>query len=614
MAASGAALHGGMGVGMAALAASASASAFNFQSGFNDALSALSARLPLGRLVGTGANGVGDAREEGDVFVPDVDPEPYSHFAPDLTSFANAQSGSTTAKSPLINGNRSPHTAARRGHGENAVEGANVGGVQERQRDAGKAGEQGGPGSMANGTVPDRRLGTDSPTKLAEHALALLCVLCGPRPGSPFRKALFSIQDIPKKGQTAELAYSFSKLYEVLGKWMTHPRAALFGYYLITGNRRFRTFTLSRTDPDVLLVPLLASMRRRCVLGSTIADAYIPAAITLILTSDKGFCEAIDMITVPNSWLTYIEDKSRMGSESIALSGVVLLVCARVIQQSLVLRRRMPECFLANICLAIMANVSGDVTNLHSLAAERLLSLVEFLARRRKKAVLLAKHSKEMPMAPPRIGDSPRVRPRNEPTVDQLVPSDIYTVASAKVSTYEKSKAFLERLSSFIGMSLEIIISVLRSRSVVSANRHLVYTLLHREAILDMEQVTKTSVKSEALSHMLRRMIEFFGKHIDEKGETSKEGGSGRNADANASATGISVERVFHVIDKNARHLPSDVFEDVPELRFQYEELDSSEEFVRPYSWSLVTRGSEFLWNLERVAIPVKNDKFKASK
>lgn len=322
------------------------------------------------------------------------------------------------------------------------------------------------------------------------------------------------------------------------------------------------------------------------------------------------------MITVPNSWLTFIEGKSRLGNEPISLSGVVLLVCARVIQQSLVLRRRTPECFLVNVCLAIMANVSGDVTNLHSLAAERLLSLVEFLARRRKKALLVAKHSKEMPMEPPRIGDSPRVRPQQSPTVDngQVVNSDIYSTATAKVSSFEKSMAFLERLSSFIGMSLEIIVSVLRSRSVVSANRHLVYTLLHREAILDMDQVTNASVKSASLSHMLRRMIDFFGKYIDENGETSKEGGSVRNVDANASATGISVERVFSIIDKNARHLTPDVFEGVPELRFQYEELDGSEEFIRPYVWALAARQCESEWNLDQATIPVRNPKLRPSK
>eukprot|EP00177_Eucheuma_denticulatum_P008339 GFKZ01015171.1.p1 GENE.GFKZ01015171.1~~GFKZ01015171.1.p1 ORF type:complete len:809 (+),score=130.89 GFKZ01015171.1:103-2427(+) len=450
---------------------------------------------------------------------------------------------------------------------------------------------------------------------LAERALELLCVLCVPREGNKYHQALCGLRD--RTSVESEdgwvIGHSFSRLYEVLGEWMAHPKAALFGYYLLTGSRRFRTFTLSRTDPDVLLLPLLASLRRRCTLGNVAADAYFPAAIILMLTSDKGFCEAIDMITVPKKGLEFIEDQSRLGSEDIALSGITLLVCARAVQQSLVLGRRVPDCFLAGICLAIMGNVSGNVTNLHPLAAERLLSLVEFLGRRRKKAVILFGHSEEMPSEPPRISDSPR-RAVDESSVEKVVGKDIYAAASAKLSAFEKSIVFLDRLGEFIGNGLEVIVSVLRSRSVVSANRHMVYTLLHREAMLDWEQVSTASTKCATLCHMLRRMVGFFGEHIDDVGDGISWAGRKKSEGGKRGSTGISVEKVFDVIDRKARQLPANTFEGLPEVRLMYEEMEGAGNFVEAYSWSLVIRSSEDEWNVDKAVLAVNHDKFKPSR
>lgn len=549
------AAEGGMfAKGGVAMALAASASGLGLQMGLNDAFYALSAKLPIRALM---KRGNADVREG----APELGMDPYAL--------------------PAEMGGGSP----------------NINGMEEEVM------EEGG-GNVVEGKS----------VLLAERALELLCVLCVPGEESPFREALCALRDIVKgEEEQGGLVDSFSRLYETLGRWMAHPTAALFAYYLLTGSRRFRTFTLARTDPDVLLIPLLASLRKRCLLGYIVADAYIPAAIILTLTGDKGFCEAIDMITVPNSALDLVEGTARSGNEEIALSGITLLVCSRVVQQSLVLRRRVPDCFLAGVCLSIMSNVSGDVTNIHSLAAERLLSLVEFLGRRRKKAVFLVAHSEDMPMEPPRISDSPR-RVSKDLSDEKLEGMDVCKVASAKLSAFEKSQSFLDRLADFTGSSLEVIVSVLRSRSVVSANRHLVYTLLHREAVLDSEQVSKASTKCEALSHMLRRMIGFFGTYIDEDGDIRGNKTVRTSKHVRGAPTGISVERVFHIIDRKARYLPQDVFEGLPEVRFTYDELERSEEFVEPYSWSLVIRSSKDEWDLEKAVVAVNNDKFHPSR
>jgi hypothetical protein len=148
----------------------------------------------------------------------------------------------------------------------------------------------------------------NAPTLLAEQSLALIAVLCAPRERcrslgapsmiaahknrseglgtdlpveqhenlaskpqhhetlhlpNPYRAALLGLHDLPHRNTGDDSAYSFSRLYEMLGVWIVDPRGALVAYHLIAGNRRFRTFVLARTDPDVILLPLLASMHLR---------------------------------------------------------------------------------------------------------------------------------------------------------------------------------------------------------------------------------------------------------------------------------------------------------------------------------------------------------------
>lgn len=575
--------------------------------GVQDALSAISARIPLSPFASTPRTGNRSSLTQQDIEIPDAIPDSFSLHIPETvrdpspspTASVSAETDSAQfiASEEYVvipDANHQPSSVDSHTPIPSWIKGLKSS-LSERN-------------SRGLNTNEDMiRIVPEKPRLVAEEALSLLGILCGPRPGSPFRVALFQLEDKSKKGVDEQSCYSFGKLYETLGKWIAHPRGALVAYHVITGNKRFRTFALASTEPDVLVVPLLASLRTRCAVGNIPADAYMPATIMLILTSDKGFCEAMDAITAPPSWLVYIEDKSRLGSEDIAMSGLVLLVCTRVVQQSLVMRRRRPDCFLSSVCLGIMGNVSGDVTNLHALAAERLLSLVEFLGRRRKKAIICASQMNGMNVKSSKAVGSAQENRREE---ERLATGEsVGSIGDGMSEEFclEKSEDFVEHISEFVGVSLEIMVCVLRSRSVVSANRHLVYTLLHREAILDSIHVTEASAQSQALSHMLRRMLDFFGKFVDECGDSAGEDGGGRKSGHgyNGGTSGISVDRVFQVIDKNARHFRQDVFDGVGNMRFRYEESQMSEAFVRPYSWSLVMRWSRFFWDSDQTFLAI---------
>lgn len=394
-------------------------------------------------------------------------------------------------------------------------------------------------------------IGNNDSIQIAEIALSLLCLLITPRADNPFREAMCLLQDTGGRATDAEMesetGVSFSRLYETLGHWVAHPQGSLLCYLLLTGNKRLRTFALARTDPDVLLIPLLASLRRRCTVGCPSSDAYFPAAVLLVLTADKGFCEAIDEIGVPPAWLTYIEDRKRFGNEFLSLSALVLLVCARVVQQSVVARRKLEDFFLGSIALGVMGNVAEDATRMHPLAAERLLALVEFLVRRRRKVSA--------------------------------------TIVSKDISKKEENaKMVLKNLTEMQGTTMEVIIAALRARSSVGVNRHLVYALLHAEGTVETAGARTAGPKCQAVGHVLRRVVLFFGRAVDEVMSKDKKGDK---ENSSSGGMGISVERVFAAIDGYARMLPRDVFHGLPDVRFRWEEESGNGMFTEMYCWEL---------------------------
>jgi hypothetical protein len=583
------------------------------------------------------------------------------------------------------------------------------------------------PGPSPHASAP--RVIARAPTLLGEQALALVAVLCAPRedaataPGTPsgapapaegssqstrsvdnpYRTALLGLHDLPQRGSSDECAYSFSRLYESIGAWVDDPRGALVVYHLVVGNRRFRTFILARTDPDVLLVPLLAAMHARASpLSSTApADVYIPAIIALVLSSDSGFCAAIDEITVPQSSLLWYEERARLSVAGVSLGGLVLLVCIRCVQQSVLSKRRVMESYLAATCMSIMGNVSSSVTGINNLAADRLVALTEFLGKRRRKAALTAAHEKEMPLSPPPVrngASSPRLRSvhtmcslpsgalplgqaggvdarrlstvSTESNASSLDGSTLMGVhngehaVAAPPSTDRERVAFRlcgveasegeceETLTDLLGTLLEVIASILRSRSNVSVNRHLMYSLLHREAVFDSAHVGDVSARSRVVVACIRGAISFFSKRLDQPADAAAAPAKGVNGSGAAPAPktlipssdrvglslsgagvrirgggstpavsavftsggpGVSVDRVFDVIDRHARMLPPDALHSLPELRFTYCQARTPRDFFLPYAWVLAMRDSPLQWDPAQfpdAAIPLAKSVF----
>lgn len=428
---------------------------------------------------------------------------------------------------------------------------------------------------------------TLSQISLAEQALVLLCFLCQPLPNNSFVHTICELRDATDVRAEKAAVYPFSRLYEAMGRWIASPRATIICYYLLVRNRSFRTFALARTDPDVLLAPLLASLRTRCVVGAIPADAYTASAILLVLSSDVGFCEAIDNVGVPETWLPFIADRVRVGGDALMLSGAVLIVCARVVQQSLVIRRQYSDSFLSSLCLAVMNNVAGKATNIHPFVAERVVSLVEFLGRRRKRALPGSTPQGKMPKEPPRVRENNN-EIQKRASADMIGGSEFTGCPSSS----GRRTAFVQLLSQFIGMSLDVVIRLLRAKSTVAANCHLVYALMHHESALESDIVSGSSVKAHTLMHMIGRMVHFFSEMVD----TPNMGEVGRQRSNEKS--GVSVEKVFRVIQENARFLERDIFAGVPDTTFSFQESEMTDKFFSIYGFSMLRR---HWWGLDGI-------------
>lgn len=391
--------------------------------------------------------------------------------------------------------------------------------------------------------------------RAASDSLCTLLALCSAGgPAGAYRAALLGMRDARTPGGT------FQDVYEALCSWAVHPAGARLAETLLVGNRKFRAYALARTDPDALVVPLLRALHARCAPPSPAADAYAPAAALLSLTTDAGFCEAVDQVLLPANNLAWPDGRGRLAATSVPvpMSSVILFVCSRAVQQALLAKRKRPETYTAGLLLAAMANVAASATRVASPAADRLVSLLDFLGRRARRlsssAPLKTDEEAESPPAP----------------------------AAGRECDPAETAAVLAECA---GDALEVIAGVLRSRGDVSGNRHLVYALLHREHLVARDSaIPALSTRCAALCSRLEAVVRYFGKQVDRAQPDLS------LAPGDAGAV-LSVERVFAVIDETARLLPRDFLSGLPPLRWKLEPIaEESERFYEPVTWNIVRR------------------------
>jgi len=391
---------------------------------------------------------------------------------------------------------------------------------------------------------------------LSNQSLLLILVLCNHCTSNktglrnPYRDALLSFtnsQDTETSSvpthSVATFKVDMSKLYNTLGETLHNDQTTLLLYLLIHQNHSVKTYVLSRTNLDVLVLPILRILYNAPDENSH--HIYMALIILLILSEDESFATAVHDIVLKNVvWF-----KERPISE-ISLGGLLILVVIRTIQYNMT---RMRDKYLHTNCLAALANMSAYFRNLHPYVSQRLVSLF---------ALLQKKHTRLVDM----------IACKNHTLV-----SNSGDDSDAEPDDYVNDLMVLEEV---IRMVLEIINSSLSHG--LHQNINLIYTLLYQKEVF---QHFSTHPTFQDIIQNIDTVLGYFTTQLDK-------------ADKN-----VSVPQVMDIIKQYAVTFKREKLRKFPELKFKYVEEDQPEEFFIPYVWSLVFHASTLYFNPQKIRL-----------
>ncbi|KAF1377630.1 hypothetical protein PFLUV_G00202760 [Perca fluviatilis] len=319
-----------------------------------------------------------------------------------------------------------------------------------------------------------------NPLPLSNQSLLLLLVLAnltdGPDWPNPYRQAITCFRNTQDTSslsveQPHTFQINFNSLYTALCEQQRSDQATLLLYTLLHQNTNMRTYMLSRTDMDNLVLPILEILYH--VEDRNSHHVYMALIILLILTEDDAFNRSIHEVILKNvSWYT-----ERTLTE-ISLGSLLILVVIRTIQFNMTRTR---DKYLHTNCLAALANMSAQFRCLHQYAAQRIISLFALLSKKHNKVLEQATQSLRG-----RQGDN------------------------TALPDYAQDLNVIEEV---IRMMLEIINSCLSNS--LHHNPNLVYALLYKRELFEQ---FRTHPSFQDIMQNLDTVIGFFSQRLEQAG------------------------------------------------------------------------------------------------
>jgi len=422
---------------------------------------------------------------------------------------------------------------------------------------------------------------------------------------------------------------------------------ALLGYLLLHGCSSFRDYVLSRTDVELLLLPVLRHMYTTRAKDNP-SLAYLLQVWVLILSQDALFAANVHRLLLPPGAASWYKEQlltgGTGGSGGPGLSGAsgpdaaAAAVAAGALSgpnvadrrgggqgsgltlgslMVIVLLRTVSANFgssqeggsgassssssgggdlsLPTNALAALANLAPHTTYLHPHAAQRLLSLTQALAKRYTR--LQAK-----------VSAASQGLASGGPGAAQPDATSDAAAAGAELAVLEDYlRIVLEVINAALVGPHSHHVSSSGATTLLSAqataagvqlakNSELVYALLHRqEVILGL----RSNPRLSDLVNNLLQVIDFFNQRLD-GARAAEAGGSKGGVPGGALAApqpgasgasgqgGWSVERVLNLVSSSAHYWRPDKLRPFPELRFVYEEEGDAGAFFVPHVWGLV--------------------------
>ncbi|XP_042251371.1 dymeclin [Thunnus albacares] len=319
-----------------------------------------------------------------------------------------------------------------------------------------------------------------NPLPLSNQSLLLLLVLAnltdGPDWPNPYRQAITCFRNTQDTSslpveQPHTFQINFNSLYTALCEQQRSDQATLLLYTLLHQNANMRTYMLSRTDMDNLVLPILEILYH--VEDRNSHHVYMALIILLILTEDDAFNRSIHEVVLKNiSWYT------ERSLTEISLGSLLILVVIRTIQFNMTRTR---DKYLHTNCLAALANMSAQFRCLHQYAAQRIISLFALLSKKHNKVLEQATQSLRG-----RQGDN------------------------TALPDYAQDLNVIEEV---IRMMLEIINSCLCNS--LHHNPNLVYALLYKRELFEQ---FRTHPSFQDIMQNLDTVIGFFSQRLEQAG------------------------------------------------------------------------------------------------
>ncbi|KAI8914805.1 Dymeclin [Powellomyces hirtus] len=379
------------------------------------------------------------------------------------------------------------------------------------------------------------------PSPLADKSAMLLLILANQNPkhfANEFMEAIRRLQDSNDDGTTVKI--SFRQLYQTLRSTVSSEESCMILYPLLVHNRNFRTYIMSRSDPESLLLPVLKAIYEFSEQKGNYQQLYMLLIIVLLLSQDNDFIESIQKITVQShTWYTERVVKS------VSLGGLSILVLIRTVQTNLATYK---DVYCHTLCAAILANLSNSVVGLNSVVAQRIVSFYEMVAKRYLKLL-------------DQLGQDSAEKLPSNPSKTESVDHDFDTLIYGDLVAL-----LLEMMNSIITYALK-------------HNPELVYALLQkRDAFAPFREVPRLQDFVENID----KVIAHFHKKLQE-----------------ADLKILSTVEVGEVIDRATKTWNASTLKVFSILKFRYEESPQEWQFSIPYVWQTVFNRSLIYWDDE---------------
>lgn len=376
---------------------------------------------------------------------------------------------------------------------------------------------------------------------IADRSILVLLLLHSQSKGDAqwesFRRSIQNIRDehgsMPDDVKDRAIFTSFRKIFHIICQQIHCEEVCLLLHVLLVENTYFRTYVLSRTDPETLYLPILRMVYEGVEGKTNYSQVYVLLVILLLFSQDDVFNENIQKIT-----MTYQPWFTERLLKSISLGGLAVAIVIRTIQYNLAQHK---DVYFHTNSLAILANMSNSLQDIHPYVSQRLVTLFDIVARRYQKLV----------------NKQAQLDENVDKNADAIIYGDMVTLV------------------------LEIINSTLTHK--LKANPQLVYSLLHKQ---EMFTYFRNDLKFKDLIQNIEQAVNYFQQKISE---------------ANIKAP--TPEEVAHVIQTASRTWPPNIMKTFPDIKFQYEEEEQASEFFCPYVWSLLYRNTFVYWDEEKAKI-----------